>query len=166
MASPGLAHDSRIPVEIQNLSLKEWLAVCERAEGACARRFREIAGQADPKDQSLLDFLRNLVSEEEGHLADVRRFGEKVQGPGVWRLDDALLEYVLKHHFPSFSQGFGEGNLSRDVALYLAECVERESSRFYRDLSAGAPDPAARDFFRKAAEGEESHLKCIQTTLL
>jgi len=166
MVQPGLSRGPGASVEIKDLSLKEWLAVCERAEGACVRRFREIAGQSDPGDTSLRRFLQNLVSEEEGHVEAIRRFGEGVRGPDVWRLDDILLDHVLKRHFPSFGQGFGEGNLSRDVALYLAECVERESSRFYRDLSEGASDPAARDFFRKVAEGEESHLKCIQTTLL
>jgi rubrerythrin len=166
MVPSGLSREPGSSVEIQDLTLKELLALCERAEGACARRFREIAGQADPKDTSLQEFLRNLVSEEEAHVEDIRRFGRNVRAPDVWRLDDVLLERVLGRHFPSFAQEFGEGNLSRDVALYLAECVERESSRFYRELSEGAPDPSARDFFRKVAEGEESHLKCIQTTLL
>ncbi len=166
MASSGLARERGVPVELKRLSLKEWLAVCERAEGACVRRFREIAEQADPGDQPLLGFLKDLVSEEEGHLSAIRRFSEKLPGPEVWRLDEMLLEHMIRSHFPSFSRGFGEGRLSRDNALYFAECVEKESSRFYRDLSDGAPDPEARDFFRRVAEGEESHLKNIQTILL
>ena len=153
-------------MELSDLSLKERLAVCERAEGACAERLREIAGQADPGDKPLQGFLQSIVAEEENHLSDIRKFSEKVPAPGAWQLDDVLLDYLLRLHFPSFRQGFGEGLLSRDNALYFAECVEKESSRFYRDLSEEAPDPESREFFRKAAEDEESHLKCIQTTLL
>ena len=153
-------------MELRELSLKEWLSVCERAEGACAQRLREISGRADPADAPLLRFLGSLVSEEEAHLDAIRQFSRKVPGPPVWLLDEMLLDHLVRSRFPSFGQGFGEGRLSRDNALYYAECVEKESSRFYRALSEEAPDPESRDFFRTVAEGEESHLKHIQTTLL
>ncbi len=154
------------PVALGDLSLKERLALCERAEAACVERFREIAGRSDPSDKPLLGLIRDLVAEEEGHLADIRRFSEKVPAPPGWRLDEELLARLIRLRFPSFGRVFGEGFLSRDVALYFAECLEMESSRFYRALADGAPDGESRDFFRRVAEGEESHLKCLQTTLL
>lgn len=153
-------------MDLGRLSLKERLLLCERVEEACLRRLHEIARRSDPGDGPLRDFLGHLIREEEGHLAGVRGFAERTLPPVPDGAAGALLESMILSRFPSLSQGFGEGILSRDNALYFAECVQKESSRFYRELSDGAPDAESRDFFRRAAEGGESLLKHIQTILL
>lgn len=145
-------------MNLKGLWLKEWLLLCERAEQACAERFRGLAERAPNKRVG--EILRSLAEEEEEHLREIRRLDEKTPWPIVCHVDGPAIDKLVRLHFPSL--GLAPEKADRASVLRFARSVEQESSRFYRTLAVLAPDEASEKFFRGIAEREEDHQRNLE----
>ncbi len=143
-------------MKLDELSLKERLVLCFRAEGLCAERFREVEGHVSRGEEALRSALLNLAEDEEHHGDRVREYYDKTPWPVVWHLSEAHIVRLLRENFPTLMQP-PEGDVTRDQALQFVATVEDESERFYRSMAAGAPDETARRFFEQVAAAEAVH---------
>lgn len=144
-------------MNLKGLGLKEWLILCERAEEACAERFRSLAERTSSKEVGKL--LGSLAEDEEEHLREIRRLDERTPWPIVCHVDERAIDGLVRSHFPSLEQVPAEAD--RASVVRFARSVERESSRFYRTLAVLAPDDASERFFRGIAEREEDHHRSL-----
>ncbi|HYE99626.1 MAG TPA: hypothetical protein VEJ18_11985 [Planctomycetota bacterium] len=149
-------------MNVKTLSREDQLTLCRAVERLCGARLRDIRGFADPQDKPLLKVLDERVEDGRVQLRALERLDRG--DPASIRAED--VERFIREHFPSQRRGIGEGPLTRDVALYLAECVEDERSRFYHELAAAACEPDTRELFRQLAARDEEHLKFLRTVLL
>ena len=147
-------------MKIETLTRSGQLALCRRVERLCGLRLRSLRRFADPQDRPLHRLLDERVEESDLQLRALERLGA-AELP-----ENEDLAGFLRERFPSQRSGFGEGPLHRDVALYLAECVEDERSRFYREMAAGARDGDARALFQQFADRDAAHLRFLRTVLL
>jgi rubrerythrin len=149
-------------MKIESLSKEDQLGLCRDVERACGARLRDLRSFADPGDQPLKKVLDERLEDWRDQM---RALDRPDRGPGA-ALAPEDLERFLRERFPSRKIGTGEGPLSREVALYLAECLEEERSRFYHDLAGAAGDPEARALFQKLADRDDAHLKFLRTVTL
>jgi len=149
-------------MKIEALSKEDQLTLCRAAERLCGARLRSLRSYADPQDKPLLKILDERLEDWRTQLRALERLDRGT--PGALREEDAA--GFLRERFPSLRNGFGEGFVTREVALYLAECVEDERSRFYHDMAAAARDAEARVVFQQLAARDEAHLKFLRTVLL
>ena len=151
-------------MKIEELSREGQLALCRRIERHCGLRLRSLRRFADPQDKPLHKILDERIDDWSLQLRALERLDRRSPEPPS--LDDAELVSLLRDRFPSQRSGFGEGPVNRDVALYLAECVEDERSRFYHGMAAAARDGDTRALFQSFADRDEAHLKFLRTVLL
>jgi hypothetical protein len=151
-------------MKIQEMSREGQLALCRRVERLCGLRLRSLRRFADPQDKPLHKIIDERIDDWSLQLHALERLER--QGPQPPSPDDASIAVFLRDQFPSQRNGFGEGPVNRDVALYLAECVEDERSRFYHLMAAAARDGDARTLFQQFADRDEAHLKFLRTVLL
>lgn len=133
---------------------------------ACVDRLRNLLRWSDARDIALHEFLRSLLRNELRRLSDLGRAGIRPKGPRSERLDPDTLRRLLEESFPSFYKPLGEGPIDRERALYLAECLEEESARFYRELSGPATNPAAKNTFLRLKREDDSALQFVRDVVL
>lgn len=151
---------------LEELSLGGLLAICRRAEEMCLRRLERIRQWSDPEDGPLHDLLQDLVAEERNHLGAIEEYEARVRGNGDSPVDPAQAERLLGGRLPSLSKRFGEGFLDRDLALFFAESLEEETSRFYRAVKEHAHDGESRSFFLNMAERDRCSLDHLRSVVL
>lgn len=144
-------------MDLKDLSPTESLTLCWHVEKACIRRLQRIMRHVNPAEKGLVGLLQELVSEEEEHLRAVGQLRSATHCPLVWHMGERELMGLMRSSFPSLSShGIGK-SVSRQEALEVAEALEKDSSRFYRELSECSPSEESRTFFRALAVGEEKH---------
>lgn len=148
-------------MRLERLSGDEQLALCRRAERLCGRRLRDLRRYADPQDKALHKLLDERIGDWGLQLKTLERLAT---GPAPE--EDAETLRFLRGRFPSQANGYGEGPIGRDAALYLAECIEDERSRFYHEMAAAARRDDARALFQQLADRDEAQLKFLRTVLL
>lgn len=151
-----------MPVATGELSLKEWLLFCRRAERSCAQYFEDLAERIAPSADSFHRVLRGLAADEEAHAAALDRFDEHIPWPAVWHLDEPRLARMMKEYFPSLAAGIRKGEISPPTARRLAREVEESSWKFYRDRATQAKDEQSRHLFRSVADGEQAHMARVR----
>ncbi len=150
----------------EDLSLKELLSLCRRAEQICLLRLEKIHEASDVTDQPLHDLLDDLAAEQRNHARSVELYEARTPRPQTWLLDPAQADRLVLSRLPSVSRGFGEAPLDRDLALFFAESLEEEAARFYRSLSEHAPDGESRSFFINMAERDRCSLDHLRQVVL
>jgi hypothetical protein len=78
---------------------------------------------------------------------------------------DGIREF-LRTSIPSLNKRFGEGTLHRDIALFYAESLEEEASRFYRMLAEHAREAEARSLFSDLSNRERGKLRFLREVVL
>lgn len=151
-------------MKIERMSGDEQVALCRKAERLCGRRLRDLRRFADPHDRALHKILDERIEDLNLQLKALERLGRGAAPDGPGESEEA--GRFIRSRFPSHTNGFGEGPLIRDVALYLAECLEDERSRFYHEMAAAAREEEARSLFQQLADRDEAHLKFLRTVLL
>lgn len=150
-------------MKIEALSKEDQLALCRAVERACGARLRSLRSFADPRDKPLQKVLDERLEDWRFQTRSIDRLD---RGPGGGALKPEDLDRFLRERFPSQKTGTGEGPLSREVAFYLAECLDEERSRFYHDMAEAARDPEARVLFQQLADRDDAHLKFLRTVTL
>jgi hypothetical protein len=153
-------------MRIEDLSLPELHGLAFAATVASIDRLRKLLRWSDPRDEELQGFLRSLVRNEErrmGELEDAER-GIDFSGPG--RLHHAQIRGFLNDYFPSFFRPLGECPIDREHGMYLAECLEEESARFYREMARSSPVPSSKDLFLRLEKEDDSFLQLVRDVVL
>lgn len=145
-------------MEMEELSLKEVLLLCRRAEERCVSLVQDLMDRADPADPRLMRLLRRIREEEEEHVSSLVEYEERVVWPTIWHVDEREISRLLSRFFPSLSAAPGPGRMTPERALDFLHSVEKETGRFYRLLGKASADPEARVFFRRIAAREAGHL--------
>lgn len=153
-------------MNVEDLSLRELLSLCRRAEEMRLRRLEQIRAGSDPVDGPLHDLLRELALEQRTHAQAVEEYEARMPEPEGGGLDRATAERLVLWRIPSIIRGFGEGLLDRDLALFFAESLEEEAARFYRALVEHAPDWESRGFFLNMAERDRCSLEHLRQVVL
>lgn len=147
-----------------NLSDRYDLALA--ATVACVDQLKKLVRWSDRRDEALQAFLESLLRNEERRLDELERVGVRRGRSGIPRLHHADLRRMLEAYFPSFYRSPGEGPIDRERGMYLAECLEEESARFYRKMAECASDPASKDLFRRLEREDDSFLQLVRDVLL
>lgn len=150
----------------ENLSLKELLSLCRRAEQVCLLRLERIREASDATDRPLHELFDDLAAEQRNHVSSIELYEVRTPRPETWFLDPAQAERFVLLRLPTVSRGFGEAPLDRDLALFFAESLEEEAARFYRALSEHAPDGESRSFFLNMAERGRCSLDHLRQVVL
>lgn len=146
-------------MKIEALSSEEQLALCRDVERVCGFRLRSLRRYADERDLP----LQKLLDER---IADGRIQARALERGTPVSLPEKDVDRFIRDRFPSQRLGFGEGPLTRDVALYLAECVEDERCRFYHEMARAASDDATRALFERMAARDAESLKFLRTVVI
>ena len=149
-------------MKIEALPKEDQLTLCRAVERACGARLRSLRTVVNSHDTPLLKILDERIDEGRAQLRALDRLDRGTDGS----LREEDVERFLRERFPSRKHGLGEGPLTRDVALYLAECLEDERSRFYHEMAGAGRDAEARVLFQQLADRDEAHLKYLRTVLL
>ncbi|HXX95280.1 MAG TPA: hypothetical protein VEN81_16780 [Planctomycetota bacterium] len=151
---------------LEELSLKQLLELAHRAEEMCLRRLGEIHAASDPTDEALQDLLADLSSEVINHANSVWEYRARVECADSGPLPPEDAERLILWRLPSIARSLGEGVLDRDLALFFAESMEEEATRFYRALSQHAPDGESLGFFLNMAERDRVSLDHLRQVVL
>jgi hypothetical protein len=151
---------------LEELSLGGLLALSRQAEELCLHRLERIREWSDPEDGPLHELLEDLVAEERNHLGAIEEYEIRAAEEGIPPVDPAQAERLLRSRLPSLGRRFGEGFLDRDLALFFAESLEEEASRFYRALKEHARDGESRSFFLNMAERDRCSLDHLRSVVL
>jgi len=153
-------------VELKELSSEDLARLRRYAGDACFIRLSQIARAADPSDQALQDLLMKMASEAPSR-AKTSPLDTDRRLPASGRLlsFNQIREAVLLA-LPSLSKSFGEGTLHRDIALFYAESLEEEASRFYRMLAGAARESRDRSVFFDLSERERGRLRFLREVVL
>jgi hypothetical protein len=153
-------------MNLETLSSGDLAALCNKAGELCARRFRQIAQAADPSDRPLQDLLSRMAAEAESQARTLRdaEFPD-ADGYSSGIAPEAAMN-LIRDHLTSLSKGFGEGTLHRDIALFLAESLEEEASRFYRTLAEHASGWKSCALLGDLSERERTKLRYLREVLL
>ena len=149
----------------ESMSLSEQYEISLGATVACMDRLKKLARWSDARDESLQNFLQSLLRNEERRLDELNRIGVRPDRPRPRRLQNADLQMLLHGFFPSFYRPLGEGFLDRERGMYLAECLEEESARFYHEMANRVTDPASRTLFLRLEREDGSNLKLVRSTV-
>jgi hypothetical protein len=133
---------------------------------SCVDRLNKLTRWSDPRDAALHAFLESLLKNEERRVDELERVGIRRDRPGPGRLSHAELRRLMKKFFPSFYRPFGEGPMDRERGMYLAECLEEESARFYREMADHATDQATKELFLRLEREDDSCLQLVRDVLL
>ncbi len=148
------------------LTATDRLDLALAATVACVERLEKLVRWSDPRDGALHAFLASLLRNEERRLDELERVGVSRESSGAHRLHHADLRRLLENHFPSFYKRAGEGPFDRERGMYLAECLEEESARFYRKMADRATDAASKEIFLRLEREDDSFLRLVRDVLL
>lgn len=153
-------------LELKELSTPELSMIVRQVGEECVRRYADIAVATDPSDLALHDLLVTLAAEAYRQACVL----QSAQGDGAFgsgcRLNPEGVRELIDHSFSSLSKGFGEGTLHRDNALFYAESLEEEASRFYRMLAEHARESKTRSACSELSEIERDKLRFLREVVL
>ena len=152
---PTLTPDERFAGLCMNLAME--------AAKQLVGRLQKLLRQSDPGDAALQNLLDGLTRE---HQADLGLLDGCRSLDGIPSAEPSGVTTALSKAFPSFPGRFGEGWLDRDVALYFAESLEEEASRFYRTLAECMSDTNARLTLDEQSWRAGGRLAKLRTVLL
>ena len=153
-------------LELERLSTQELAALSRQAAEECERRFRRIAEASDSSDMALQDLLCGMANEARLQLqAPSEDEGRRPFGSGRRVSEDGVREFI-QASLPSLTKRFGEGTLHRDIALFYAESLEEEASRFYRMLAEHAHESRTRSLFAVLSDRERGKLRFLREVVL
>lgn len=153
-------------LDLYDATTEDLAAIGRQAGEACEQRLGQIAAASDPDDRALQDLLTRMA--EEIHL-QARAIGHSPvrfvfqSGSGF---SPEEVRRLIESSFTSLTKGFGEGRLHRDNALFFAESLEEEATRFYRMLAAHAREARTRTFFSDLSEREHERLRFLREVVL
>lgn len=153
-------------LETGNLSSSESAELCRLASEACSRRLDQIAEASDPSDHALQDLLRKMALEARAQTLDSWHRLEEPMPGGEGRLCREGLREFLRGYFLSLSWGMGEGTMGRDVALFFAESLKEEASRFYRVLAERSGEGQIQRHCSNWSERERGRLRFLREVVL
>jgi hypothetical protein len=151
---------------LETLSTGDLAVLCRKAGEVCARRFKLIADASAASDHPLQDLLPRIAADAEREIQTHLEveFPDPEGGSSQLAPEDAMS--LIRGHLTSLSKGFGEGMLHRDVALFLAESLEEEVSRFYRTLAEHASGSEASAILRDLSQRERMKLRYLREVVL
>ncbi len=149
-------------MSIDNLDPSEAVWVALLAADFGAQRFEEISRRSDPDDRSVQRLLRGLAADQRRQADTIRRFGSRPSPPSAPPPD--LADHVLAL-LPSLHRPLGDGRLSRDQALYLAEALEEELAALHRELAGHAASPGAEYLYLEVSARETSAVGYLRGVL-
>lgn len=153
-------------LDLERLSLEELETLGRRAGEECGLRFFQIARAADPADVALQELLGKMAQDAflQGQF-DSEAGLRQPFGSGTRTSPDGARDFI-RESIPSLAKGFGEGLLHRDIALFYAESLEEEASRFYRMLSEHAHETKVRTVFSDLCDRERGKLRFLREVVL
>ena len=158
--------EGRCPVRIEELTLAERHGLAFAATVASIDRLRKLLRWSDPRDEELQGFLRSLVRNEERRMDELEDAGRRLNFSGPCRLRHAQIRGLLNDYFPSFFRHLGECPIDREHGMYLAECLEEESARFYRELARNSSVPSSKELFLRLEKEDNSFLQLVREVVL
>jgi hypothetical protein len=147
-------------LDLEKLSPKELTAVTRQASQECALRLRRIAEASDPSDSALQGLLGKMAKEAQLQAQSLQ---EEDFSP---RLSADRVREFIRASIPALGKRFGEGALHRDNALFYAESLEEEASRFYRLLAEHAREAKTRTFYTDLSDRERGKLRFLREVVL
>jgi hypothetical protein len=141
--------------ELDRLSSEELALVCRRTGEECGSRFSQIAKASDPSDYALRDLLEKMALETCQQARSIEIRDESRPADGSERLTSDRVGAIVRSAISFLSKGFGEGRLSRDIALYHAESLAEELARFYRKLAECANETRVRTVCCRLSDREQ-----------
>ena len=153
-------------LDLHEVATQDLATIGRQAGEECESRLRQIAQASDPADIALQELLARMA-------AEIRQQARTIQGPrdpfvllaGSRLAPEDVREFILAS-LSSLTKGFGEGRLHRDNALFFAESLEEEVSRFYRMLAAHARETNTRTYFSDLSEREHERLRFLREVVL
>jgi len=152
--------------DFSDLDTAELLTLGRRALELGAQRMDQIAGMADPGDQALLELLRKMSLDSQIQAAAVEELENLVpEEPALSAKPDDGLR-LIRSYLTSLTKSLGEGPVHRDIAMFLAESLEEETSRLCRVLAGHAREGRARNVFSELAEREHGNVRFLHDVVL
>jgi len=149
-------------LDLEQLSTQDLSTLGRYAAEECERRFRGIAAASDPADAALQELLRDMAEEARLQGEEDRRLPF---GSGRRMSPDGVREF-LRASLPSLAKSFGEGTLHRDIAMFYAESLEEEATRFYRMLAEHSHEAGTRSRFVDLSDRERGKLRFLREVVL
>jgi rubrerythrin len=153
-------------IDLETLSPEDLALVCRKAGEECGNRYYEIARAADPSDQSLRSLLETLADQTRRDASEISALEQEASQAGPARLDPDRVLRLIRSTLSSLSKKFGEGKLHRDNALFFAESLEEELSRFFRMMAEHARETKFRSLCHRLSERERSKLQFLREVVL
>lgn len=152
-------------LDLEKLSPEKLTAMTRQAGKECAWRLRQIAEASDPSDSALQSLLREMAREAQLQAQAFLQEEDDPPGSSPPVNADGVHEFI-RASIPSLGKRFGEGALHRDNALFYAESLEEEASRFYRMLAEHARGTQARSFYADLSDRERGKLRFLREVVL
>jgi hypothetical protein len=153
-------------LDLEELTAEELATISRQAGEECGIRFRKIAEASDPTDSALQELLREMANEARLQVQVLPEDEDRRPFGAARRMaPDGVREFV-RASLPSLTKGFGEGTLHRDIALFYAESLEEEASRFYRVLAEHAREAKTRSLFTDLSDRERGKLRFLREVVL
>lgn len=150
-------------MDLEELTSEELSEITRQAGRECELRLRRIAEASDPLDLALRNLLGAMANEA---VSEVRcLMGDADADQGGHDVSSAIREFI-RASIPSLVKKFGEGALHRDVALFYAESLEEEVSRFFRMLAAHAREARARSVYAELSDRGRTKLRYLREVVL
>lgn len=153
-------------VEAADLTARELSMLAREAGEECYARFARIALASDPDDHALQELLARMAREAYLQVQAFEKFELPPAPAGRGTVSFEDLRKFIRKALPSLDKGFGEGILHRDIALFYAESLEEEASRFYRMLAGHARESRSRELFTDLSERERGKLRFLREVVL
>jgi hypothetical protein len=152
--------------DFSDLDSAELLTVGRRAFELGAQRIDQIAEVADPTDQPLREILRKMSLDAQMQAASVEQLENLLpEEPPISAKPEEGMR-LIRSYLTSLTKSLGEGPLHRDIALFLAESLEEETSRLCRVLAGHAREGRARNVFAALALREQGNFRYLRDVVL
>lgn len=152
--------------DLNEQSTHELSMLAREAGEECYARFSQIAQASDPNDRALQELLVKMAREAYSQAQAFDKFEFRVDPHAEGFLTFDGMRKLIRKALPSLSKSFGEGSLHRDIALFYAESLEEEASRFYRTLAGHAREWQTRELFSDLSERERGKLRYLREVVL
>ena len=149
-----------------DLGTCDLLALGRRALELGARRFDEIARASDPEDRPLRDLLRKMALDAELQAAAVEQQENLIPEESGLSCTPGDGQRLIESYLTSLTKRLGEGPLYRDIALFLAESLEEETSRLCRVLAGHAREWRVSQVFSEVADREQGNFLFLREVVL
>jgi len=149
-------------MDFVDLGTCDLLALGRRALEMGARRLTQIARGSAPDDQPLRALLEKMALESELRADEIEQYENRLPEDSrlAAKADHAVK--LIEEYLSSLRKRFGEGPLTRDTALFFAESLEEETSRFCKVLAAHAREWPVNRLFIDLAEREQKDMHFLR----